>query len=607
VLRSALLIALLTTSATAQCLQVTGISIVPSMTPTTALPVDDESRSPDLAFVGFTFPIGGSNYTHFVVESNGEVYLTDGTGVVDPAQFGVSTLSELRGIAGASPRVMAVSGDLVGSIGAPPWDILVDDSQFGQVQVTWIGVRTWFSWPTFSMSVTLFSSGDVLLHYGDGDFSRVGFGYHAGVSAGNAVGTGLEVPDDFSGNTDSGALPLLFDGQWQTFDLPDRSVLLSANGNGGYSSSVRCGLAYHESYGEGCLGVGHESFYQHFTDAAVAAITLTGSAMVMTPITGGHGVVWLPNAASALYLPPTAAAVAMPVGNDGQVTQALSSPFPLPGTSVTELTVQGNGIIGFGPGPVGPASQNWLPQPERMMAGTHGGIYCWHAYNADEGGEVWFEEFPGVSCVTFLDVENFPLMFANPSTFQIQFYRPTGEVIFVFMHIDSDNSLVAGSYPQDHIIGYTPPGESVDPGGLEFLTHLPVSTMPDVKPLRLSASPDAVSSLTVGSTVVYRVDHALELTPVTGLCIGVVAFSLVKTPPFDLAAIGAPDCAAHVGLFGLTLSFLGPLGAHDVSLILPPGLPAGTVMYAQAASLSLGVNGADMITSNAVESVISVN
>jgi hypothetical protein len=63
----------------------------------------------------------------------------------------------------------------------------------------------------------------------------------------------------------------------------------------------------------------------------------------------------------------------------------------------------------------------------------------------------------------------------------------------------------------------------------------------------------------------------------------------------------------HVGALGLALSFAGPLGTQNVTLVLPPGLPLGTVMYAQAASLSLGVNAADMITSNAVASVISVN
>ncbi|MGK0156656.1 MAG: hypothetical protein ACI9SE_003627, partial [Neolewinella sp.] len=132
-------------------------------------------------------------------------------------------------------------------------------------------------------------------------------------------------------------------------------------------------------------------------------------------------------------------------------------------------------------------------------------------------------------------------------------------------------------------------------------------TMPDVNPLLLHASPDPISSPAIGSTVVYTVSNALEWGPGTGTAAGVVALSLVSTPPFDLAVFGAPDCAAHVGALGLALSFSGPLGTQNVTLVLPPGLPLGTVVYAQAASLSLGVNAADMITSNAVASVISVN
>ena len=591
----------------AQCLPVAGVSIAPLMVATSALPVDDESRSPDLAFVGFTFPIGGGSYSHFVVGSNGEVYLTDGGGAIDPAQFGVSSLAEMRGIAGASPRVMAVSGDLVASLGAPTWDILVDDSQFGQVQITWLSVRSWGSWPAFSMAVTLFSSGHVTLDYAGGDFGSVGWGYYAGVSAGNAVGSGLEVSDDFSSHSDSGALPLLFEEGWQPFDLQDRSVLITPNGNGGYSSAVTCGLAYHGSYGAGCYDQGRESFYQHFTDAGVAATTLTGNALVMTPAADGFGVVWLPNTAASLYLPPTLAAVAMPVGNDGQVTQALSTPIYLPSKVVRELTVHGNGIIGFGPGPVGPYAENWLPQPAQMMAGTHGGVYCWHPYNAEEGGAVWFEEFAGVTCVTFLDVENFPLMTVNPSTFQVQFYHSAGAIIFVFIDIDSDNSLINAVYPQDHIIGYTPPGVSVDPGGVDLMTQMPLFTVPDVRALLLRASPDPVSSSSSGSTVVYNVDHALELIPGAGAAVGVVAFSLASAPPFGVAVLGAPGCAAWIGSLDLTRSFIGPLGAQSVSIVLPPGLPPGAVIRAEAVSLSLGVNAVGMITSNAVESVVSVN
>lgn len=591
----------------AQCNPVAGYSIVPLLAPTTALAIDDEGRSADLALLGFTFPIGGSSYSHFVVETNGEVYLTNGSGVVDPAQFGVSTLSELRGGAGASPRVMALSGDLEAGLGQANWDILVDDTTSGQVTITWTGVRAYFAWQHFQMSVTLYSTGAVQFAYGEGDFRAIAFGYVAGISAGDAIGTGVEAASDLNGAADSGALPLLFQSDWQPFDLTDHSILVWPNGLGGYSTTVTCGLARHLSFGDGCYDVGRESCYQHFTDAAVAAVVLTGNGMVLAPSNDGMVAVWLPNAASALYVPPSSAAVVLPVGNDGQVTRAFSLPFPLPQGQVHELTVQGNGILGFGPGPVGPQWQNYLPEPARMLAGSHGGIYCWHAYNADEGGDVWWEELGGVTYVTFLDVENFPLTTSNPSTFQVQFHHATGEVFLAFVHIDSDNSLIYGSHPQDHLIGYTPPGASIDPGGVDFAVQAVVATMPDVRALRLHASPDAISTAGAGSSVTYGVEHALPANAGGAAVIGVVALATAWTAAMELSALGAAGCWAQFASPAITSAFAGPLGPQAVVLSLPPGIPPGTCLYAQAASFALGSNPLGIITSNAIETVVSIN
>ena len=62
-----LMTATLMATLAAQCNPVAGYSIVPLLAPTTALAIDDEGRSADLALLGFTFPIGGSSYSHFVV------------------------------------------------------------------------------------------------------------------------------------------------------------------------------------------------------------------------------------------------------------------------------------------------------------------------------------------------------------------------------------------------------------------------------------------------------------------------------------------------------------------------------------------------------------
>jgi len=590
----------------AQCAQTSGQSIVPLMTPTGALPVHDEGRSVDIPFVGFTFPIGGASYSHFVVESNGAIYLTDGTGVVDPATFGVSSLAELRGTAGASPRVVPLSGDFEAAPWHNNWDILVDDTVTGQVKVTWQAVRYITTTKSYGMSATLFASGAVQFDYAYGDFAHVLTFQYAGISAGHAVGTGLEQASDLSGNADSGSLPLLFENGWLPFDLDDHSVWITPNAAGGYASTVVCGLSRHESYGEGCYAIGHESVYQHFTDAAVASTTLSGNVLLLQPTLDGYVAVWLAGLSSTQFVPPSAAAVQMPVGNDGEVPHVFATPHPTPFGLLASVTVQGNGIIAFGPGPVEPTMQNYLPQPHRMLAGSHGGIYCWHAYNEDEGGDVWVEHVAGVTHITFLDVENFPLGVSNPSTFQVQFDHATGAINIVFVHIDSDNSLVLGSWPQDHVIGFTPPGASADPGAVDLVTQTPWVTTPDVRPLQLSASPDPVSTATTGTLVTYSVANALPVQA-GGSVLGLLVLTTVPSTPVDLGAIGAPGCFAHVGTLPLTQAFAGARGVQNVPVQVPPGLPSGACMYVQAAALASSVNALGLLTSNAIKSTVATN
>lgn len=589
-----------------QCAQVGGQSIVPLMAPTGALPVHDEGRSVDIPFGGFGFPIGGVTYSHFVVESNGEIYLTDGTGVVDPAMYGVSSLAELRGAIGASPRVVALSGDFEAAPWHNNWDILVDDTVAGQVKVTWQAVRYLATAKSYGMSTTLFSTGAVQFDYEHGDFDHVLTFQYAGISAGNGVGSGLESASDFSGNADSGPLPLLFESGWLPFDLDDHSVLLTPNGVGGYASTVVCGLARHESYGEGCYAIGHESIYQHFTDAAVASATLSGNVLMLQPTADGYVALWLAGQSSAQFVAPSSAAVPLLVGNDGEVTHVFATPHPIPGGALAQVTVQGNGIIAFGPGPVEPTMQNYLPQPSRMLAGSHGGIYCWHAYNEDEGGDVWVDHVAGVTHVTFLDVENFPLGVSNPSTFQVQFDHATGRICIVFVHIDSDNSLVLGSWPQDHVIGFTPAGASTDPGGVDLVAQTPWVTMPDVRPLQLVATPDPVSTTTAGTLVNYAVANALPVQS-GGSVLGVLVMTTVQSSPVDLGMLGAPGCYGHVGTLAMTQAFAGPVGLQSVLVQVPPGLPSGACMYVQAAVLASSVNAFGLLTSNAIESTVSTN
>tara|TARA_R110002096_G_scaffold183133_10_gene361060 strand:- start:6012 stop:7844 length:1833 start_codon:yes stop_codon:yes gene_type:complete len=595
---------LFATTANAQCLSVSGNSITATMAPTGFWTVDDEGRSPDIAFNGFTFPLGGTNWTHFVVESNGEVYLTNGSGPVSPATFGITNLATLRGGAGGSPRLAAFGGDFEGVSGLVGWDILVDDTVANQVKVTWTGLRLFNGSENFSMSLTLLAGGLVQFDYADGDFGSAAFNVIAGLSAGNDVGTGAEPPLDLNGGGDSGAVELFHEINWAPWDLDNQSILLLPNGNGGYAAVISCGEAGHESFGEGCYNIGTESFYQHFTDAAVAATALTGNALQLSPSSNGYVATWLAGG-SALYVAPSAAATQLQVLNDDEVTFTPSAGFPTPNGTVTDLTVTGNGVIAFGMGPTEPSAENWIPTPAGMLAGSHGGIYCWHAYNEEEGGDVWAEEVGGITYVTFLDVENFPLGVVNPSTFQVQFDQASGQISIVWVDIDNDNVPIFGIYPQDHLIGFTPPGPSIDPGSVDLAAQLVVVTFPDTNAISISASPLPISTATTGTTVTYAIDNAPEVAANSGTAIGLVAFSLNGgLPGVDLGFLGAPGCSAYVGGLDLTLAFVGPIGQQTVPLTIPPGVPGGVLLYAQAAALSNGINVFGLATSNGIESTI---
>lgn len=596
---------LLATTASAQCFSATGTSIVPMMAPTSIYTVDDEGRSSDIPF-GFPFVLGGTTWTHFTVESNGEIYLTDGTGPVGATLFGLTSLNAVRGVAGDSPRICAFGSDLQAATSST-WDVLVDSSVSGEVKVSWVGMRHYLGNEDFSMSVTMRAGGLVEFNYA-GNFGTPGFADFAAVSAGNAVGSSTTPASDLDMNADSGSIELLYESTWAGgFDLNGKSILILTNGNGGLSSQTICGTAQHNDVGEGCVGVGRESFYQHFTDAGVAATTLTGNVINMARNADGYTASWIPGIASALYVAPTANATNLPVLNDGEFTYTSAAGFPIPGGTVNSLTVTGNGVVAFGPGPAEPVNENWVPDPVTMLAGSHGGVYFWHAYNEEENGDVWAEELNGVLYITFQDVENFPLGVANPSTWQLQIDQNTGDMYMVFVTIDSDNSPIFGFWPQDHLIGFTPPGVSVDPGPVDLATGLPVTTQPDIEALALGASPVPISTPLGGSTVTYTVDNMRELTPGSGVVAGVVAFSLTPSS-LDLTPLGAPGCFAYVGTLDVTLPVIGALGQpQSAQLVLPPGLPNGTLLYAQAACLAGGVNAFGLVTSNGIESTIGEN
>lgn len=589
-------------TAGAQCFTVSGTSIANQLTPTGALPADDEGVSGDIAINGFSIPIGSGSYSHFVVDSNGVLYFTDGTGVTNVPVGGIDSLADLRGGVGGSPRATAFSGDFEAAPGS--WDILVDNPGTGEVKVTWTGMRYTLGTGNFGMSVRFNASGRIWFDYSADDFGIPTTSNFAGISAGDDVGTAASPPVDINTVNVTGALALIYQDTWPPFDLPGTSVRFARIGTGGYVSSQECGKAAHELFGVGCSP--RESFYQLFTDAAVASATLTGNGILMSPTANGYDVNWVPGIAASLFIPPTPAATNLPVLNDGEITLPLVNPLATPFGTVNDLTVTGNGIIAFGPGPTEAGAENWVADPVVFAGASHGGVYCWHPYNEEEGGDVWGEELGGITYITFDNVENFPDLSPNPSTFQVQFNQATGEIWMLFVSIDDDNSIILGIWGQDHLIGYTPPSASLVPTGIDLPTQLPVSLNPDLPSLAVSATSPMTSTTSAGSTTNYTIDNAPEIAAGAGAAVGLLIFSVSSVPGgLDLGVLGAPGCFAYVGGLDVSVSFVGPPGTFQVPLTVPAGVTPGTVIYAQAAALLPSFNAGGLMTSNAVKTTIS--
>ncbi|MFN6192706.1 MAG: hypothetical protein ACK5BN_02645, partial [Planctomycetota bacterium] len=172
-----------------------------------------------------------------------------------------------------------------------------------------------------------------------------------------------------------------------------------------YSWSPPVGVvATNTTLGTGCGAAGFNSFYARYANAAMASAALTGNALSLNPTATGYVGTWLPTAASALFVTPTAAATTLAVGDDGVVAVTPSIPLSTPYGPQGTLQVSGNGIIGFGAGVMDyPGTFSFTPTAAGFLNSTLGGFYAWHDYNSAEtgSGPVLREEIGGTLYITY--------------------------------------------------------------------------------------------------------------------------------------------------------------------------------------------------------------
>jgi len=370
--------------------------------------------------------------------------------------------------------------------------------------------------------------------------------------------------------------------------------------------------ASHEPFGVGCYTIS-DSLYRAFETPAAAAPALTGAALTFTPeTTANAGDGYRVEASFATFVPPTAAATALPLAGDAQVAVPLTTPFPHPASGSTsaaaELHVHENGVVGL----AALTTIDAAPTVAALLDEPAAAFYAWHDFTTDEpgSGDVLFEENGGVAYVTWSGVESLPATSANPTTLQFQFELLTGVVRVVWIDVAAVGDGAAGDA---HVIGWSPAGASVDGGALASFADLPqVVGAANQRALSLSASPPPVSTSTDGTMVVYTMHDLPEATPGSGAYLGVTVVGFAPLPSgLDLTGASMPGCQLYLLD---TVEFLLATGATKdltTQLWIPPGVPVNAEFAATAIGLFVpltlpnGENARGFVSGNGVKSFVN--
>lgn len=607
-------VAALAAAATAQnCFSGSGgASVVASLIQFTGTdPVADEGRTPPLA-MGLTFPMAGvaTPLTYCVIETNGVMYLSGAAGPSGlPGNYSYGSLANLRGPAGASPRIAPFWRDIQNM--PTGWDITTESVPGVSFTARWLNTTNYGATsPARSFRATLFADGRIEFSY---DVFTITSAF-VGVSIGGGVGATSTPPSDLVAAPNSGSLGFVYEsfGTAASWDLAGKTIRFTPNGAGGYAVTVPCGPipASHASYGAGCYTIS-DSFYSFAGDAAVANAALQGRAVRFQPTP----TTYLVTSASAAFVPPTAAAANLfaTATDDGEILVTLPSPLPTPQGPQASLFVHSNGVLSWGSAAqTFPGGNNYTPNPAPFLAATNPGIWFWHDFNEAEAGSgrIVYELVGNVLYLTWNGVESYASPeVANPSSVQAQIDLASGQVTLAFQAVDGNASSAFGSAT---LVGYSPAGASTDGGSQSLATSLPILVpLANVVPVALSASPAPVSTATSGTVVTYTHAGVPEAAPGSGVYLGLTVLSVGQDlAGTDLGFLGAPGCRLHVASLDATFSYVGIGSTQTTTFAIPAGVPAGVSVYAQGVALVApysqpnGQNQLGVTLSNALKSTI---
>lgn len=330
------------------------------------------------------------------------------------------------------------------------------------------------------------------------------------------------------------------------------------------------------SYGVGC----YESFASFYEEFADTTFDLGFSSLVLTPNGTGYTATSGPGA----WFNPVSANLGL---GDDSVSGPLPLPFSFqhPGGTTNLLRMCSNGYIwldGSSTGADFSASASELVDEAARLAPL------WMDLDPTDSGTTHYDLDPGGQAVylTWLGVAEFFIGGANDIQCVI---RSDGEVEFRWRS--------ASNLTQSALVGYSPGGGSLAPDGTDISTSTPFGTGFDVRGLALRP----INPPVLGSTFDLSVDNIPA-----GSLLGGLFFGSKIDPGLDLGLFGLPGCQQYCTLSS-SVGFGIPGVTAGISLPLPSNPAfAGLHVSLQVATLTPGVNAAEILTSNGIDMKVDI-
>jgi len=541
--------------------------------------------------LGFNFPIGATNYTHIIPNTNGCAFLhTAATGALGTTATGYSTsaatmLTNLRGAAGGAPRLAAYWRDL-NLTAANTGAVWGNGTVAGRYVLTWRNaVHFGQTTPVFTIQMQVYASGEVWMFY-NGTLQNTAACPMVGVSQGGAIAD-PGISDLSVGATGVSTSRIVYQSfpTLNTFDLQNKTTKFVPNAGGGYDVvPTVCEPANNTNYGKGCPNLSataYENFPANTIDLSNTSIrmTPTGAGYLFTPGTGTNYTHTVPGLA---------------LGDDAVGTLALPVPFNYPGGSTSTLSICSNGYI-------------WMQSPNALadFSPTNAELFS----NAARLMPMWCDGVPdGVTNIAnvFAEVDAINNK-AYVSWLNIPIFGGVGGT----MNVQCELDLVAGTVEYRYgavscgnvcIVGWAPgTGASVlDGGSIDISASLPGSfqtTQPEKRPLSLAAA----GNPTIGGSVTFTTDQ------ISGSGLSFYLLSAAQfNPGLDLGVFGAPGCQAYVQLPEILSNLQVGLPTATTVLSIPNDpFFAGLAVFSQSVALDASANAFGIITSNGVRSYLN--